>query len=399
MAEFNYRAVSLRGAMEEGVVSAPDLASAREILKARGFTPIKIVEGRPAAKRRVKKLTIQEVVYFCRQFATILNAGISLVNGLNILRRQKLSRTLRSEVERLFAEVQTGRPLSEVMEEAEGRYPKLLVNMIATGEVSGSLDTVLSSMAAYYEREAHIRQKLQSLMIYPAILIFAAFGLIIFFVNFLLPELLKMLQESGVALPAVTRLVIFITNTLRNYFPYFVTVLVLVALLIKKLAKKPGVKLFIDRLLVRLPVIGNLLRAVIHARFCRTLGILLKSGVPLMQALESVERVIDHSVAAAGVRRAIEGLRRGEPVAANLATARFFDDLFIQFISLGEETGELENILNLMTGNYEQQSETAFARLTAVVEPAMTLVMGVIVGGIVLSVVLPMFSMLDSLKR
>jgi len=399
MPDFNYRAVSARGTMEEGMISAPDIASAREILKTRGYTPVRIIEGAPAAKKRIKKMNIREVIYFCRQFATILTAGISLVNGLNILRRQKLSRTLQAEVERLFTEVQTGRPLSEVMEEAEGRYPKLLVNMIVTGEVSGSLDDVLSSMASYYEREVYIRQKLQSLMIYPAILIFAAFGLIIFFINFLLPELLKMLQESGVALPAVTRLVIFITSTLRNYLLYLAVLLVVIVLLIKNLAKKPGVKIFIDRLLVRLPVIGNLLRVVIHARFCRTLGILLKSGVPLMQALESVERVIDHSVAAAGVRRAIDGLKRGEPVAANLATARFFDDLFIQFINVGEETGELENILNLMTGNYEQQSEAAFARLTAVVEPAMTLVMGVIVGIIVLSVVLPMFNMLDALKK
>lgn len=399
MADFIYRAVGVRGTVEEGVVSAPDLAGAREILKARGFTPVKITEGVPAGKRHFKRLTIREVVYFCRQFATILAAGISLVNGLNILRRQRLGRTLRAEVERLFAEVQTGRPLSEVMEEAEGCYPKLLVNMIATGEVSGSLDTVLSSMAAYYEREAYIRQKLQGLMIYPVILVVAAGGLVVFFVNFLLPELLKTLQESGVALPAVTRLVIFITSVLRNYFLHLAILLIIIVLLTKNLAKKPEVKLFVDRLLVRLPVIGNLLRAVIHARFCRTLGILLKSGVPLMQALESVERVIGHSTAAGGVRRAIDGLRRGEPVASNLATARFFDELFIQFINVGEETGELENILNLMTVNYEQQSETAFARLTAMVEPAMTLVMGVIVGGIVLSVVLPMFSMLDSLKR
>lgn len=399
MADFSYRAITVRGTVEAGVISAPDIISAREILKARGFTPVKIAEGGPAAKRRFKKLTTQEVVYFCRQFATILTAGVSLVNGLNILRRQKLSKTLRSEVDRLFNEVQTGRPLSEVMEEAAGRYPKLLVNMIATGEMSGSLDAVMSSMATYYEREAHIKQKVVGLMIYPSVLVFAAVGLIIFFMNFLLPEIISMLKESGVALPAVTRLMISSTGFLQKYFLFLFIFMIAVIIIIKRASKKPNVKFFIDRLLIRLPAVGNLLRVVTHARFCRTLGILLKSGVPLLQALESVDRVIENAVASQGVKRAIEGLGRGEPVASNLATAHFFDELFIQFMGMGEETGELEHILSLMTVNYDQQSETAISRLTAMVEPAMTLVMGVIVGTIVLSVMLPMFSMLDSLKR
>ncbi|MCL6559129.1 MAG: type II secretion system F family protein, partial [Firmicutes bacterium] len=302
MADFSYRAITTRGTVEEGVISAPDFLSAREILKARGFTPIKIAEGSSASKKRFKKLTLQEVVYFCRQFATILTAGVSLVNGLNILRRQKLSKNLRGEVERLFNEVQTGRPLSDVMEEAEGRYPKLLVNMIATGELSGSLETVMSSMAAYYEREAHLKQKLVGLMIYPTVLVFAAVGLIIFFMNFLLPEIINMLKESGVALPAVTRLLISSTGFLQNYFLYLFIFIIAVVIIIKRASKKPEVKLFIDRLLIRLPAAGNLLRVVIHARFCRTLGILLKSGVPLLQALESVDRVIGNAVASLGIK-------------------------------------------------------------------------------------------------
>ncbi|MHB8156933.1 MAG: type II secretion system F family protein [Desulfocucumaceae bacterium] len=402
MSDFTYRAIGLRGTMEEGALSAPDLIGAREILKSRGYTPVKITEGLPKKGilgHREYKLSLQELVYFCRQFATILNAGVSLVNGLNLLRRQNLSKNLKAEVDRLFAEVQTGRSLSEVMEEARGRYPTILINMIASGELSGNLDTVMLSMSTYYEKEAHVKQKLQNLMIYPSVLGFAALGLVAFFINFLLPELIGMLQESGVALPALTRFIIFSSSFLKQNFLTLFAVIVILVVVIKKIIAHPRAKAFLDRASLRAPVLGGLVKTLIHARFSMTLAILLKSGVPLMQSLNSVKRVIDNTVAGEGIQRAIDGLNRGETMAGNLATINFFDDLFLKFMEIGEETGELEGILDLMAKNYDEQSETAFARLTSMVEPAMTILMGVIVAGIVLSVMLPMFSMLDSVKH
>jgi len=399
MANYSYRAINTNGTAVEGTISVPNAASAREMLKARGYAPVKITEGVPATRKRAKKLALPEVIHFCRQLSIILNAGVSLVNGLNILRRQKLTKTMQTEVGRLFAETQAGRSLSEVMEEAEGLYPKLLVGMFAIGEISGNLEKVAASMADYYEREARVKQKLQSLMIYPAFLVLAACGLLIFFINFLLPELLKMLQESGAPLPAITRSVIFCAGFLQSYFLHLLLFLAFVAFLWITCVKKTKVKFFLERLAINIPVIGSILRMVIQARFCRTLSILLRSGVPLLQAMESVKQVIGNSIAGEAVQRAVDGLQRGEQVAGNLAAARFFDELFIYFFQTGEETGELENILGLMTENYEQQSEAAFSRLSALVEPAMTVIMGLIVGIIVLSVVLPMYSLLDTLKR
>ncbi len=399
MANYNYRAINTYGTATEGTISAPNAASAKEMLKARGYAPVRITEGVPAARKRAKKLALPEVIYFCRQLSIILNAGVSLVNGLNILRRQKLTKTMQAEVGRLFAETQAGRSLSEVMEEAEGRYPKLLVGMFAIGEISGNLEEVAASMADYYEREARVKQKLQSLMIYPVFLVLAACGLLIFFISFLLPELLKMLQESGAPLPAITRSVIFCAGFLQSYFLHLLLFLAFVVFLWITCAKKTKVKFFLERLALNLPAAGSLLRAVIHARFCRTLSVLLRSSVPLLQAMESVEQVIGNSIAEKAVQRAVDGLQRGEQVAGNLASASFFDELFIYFFQTGEETGELENILGLMAENYEQQSEAAFSRLSAIVEPAMTVIMGLIVGIIVLSVVLPMYSLLDTLKR
>ncbi len=399
MAEFIFRAVGREGKIEEGVVEAPDLASAREAVKARGYLPVKIVPAARYAARRQQKLSLGEIIYFCRQFATILSAGISLMNGLDIMRRQRLTRRLKMEAERLYASLRTGRPLSELMAEARPLYPHLLVNMVAAGELSGNLEAVFSSMAAYYEREQNVRRKVMSLMIYPAILLAAACGLIFFFINFLLPELLKMLKESGAPLPLATRAVVFLATGLKEHIVEIIIVLLAAALAAGQVLKKPGAKRFFDRWLLRLPVFGPLLRAIVQARFCRALGLLLGSGVPLLQSLESLEKVIGHSEAVLGVRRAIEGLARGEPLASNLATVQFFDDLFIRFLSVGEETGELEEMLRLMANNYEQESEAGFARLTALVEPAVTVLMGVIVGGIVLSVVLPIFGLLDTLKR
>lgn len=406
MPEFSYRAMNNRGQMVTGMINGDNESAVRQNLKKEGLLPVEIKKGKsslfalelPAIKLK-KKISSAALSHFCRQLSVIIFSGVNLLKGLEIMAQQTPDKLMRSEVERMYRELQTGRTLSEVMAEQGSLMPELLTSMVATGEASGTLDEVLRNMAAFYEKEHRIRQKIKSASVYPIVLIVMAFGLIIFFFNFLLPQMVTLITASGGELPMLTRAVIGISNFIAKYYLILLAAALGTAVLLSRYLKTPEGRLNRDKCILRIPLLGKTLRHVATMRFARTAYILIKSGIPLLQGLEYIKQNVNNALAERAVDYAIEGLQRGESLAANLAKANYFDSMSIQMISVGEETGELEKLLEEMADFYEQESDTGFTKLLALAEPLMLLVIGSIVSIVIISVMLPMMDMFTHIRR
>ncbi|WP_066638188.1 type II secretion system F family protein [Desulfolucanica intricata] len=405
MPEFSYRAVDSRGQMIAGALSGENERAVLQSLKAEGLLPVEIKQGRGGAALALSSFNFKREIsgealsHFCRQLSVILMSGVDLMQGLAIMVKQTLDKRMRSEVERIYREVQTGSTISEAMAERGSLIPELLASMVATGEASGTLDVVLRSMAAFYEKEHRIKQRIKSAAIYPAVMALMAVGLIVFFFNYLLPQMVTMIISSGGQLPLLTRIVMGISEYSSKYFFVILGVVVGLLLFCCQYFKTPGGRLKKDQFLLRIPLLGKTLRNVATMRFARTAHILIKSGVPLLQGLDFIRQNVNNALAEKAVEYAIGGVEKGESLALNLARADYFDSMAIQMLSIGEETGELEKILEEMAEYYDRESDAGFTKLLAMVEPMMLVIIGTIVSTVIISVMLPMMDMFTHIKR
>lgn len=406
MPEFKYRAIDSQGKIVTGILTGNDIWAVKQNIKSEGLSPVEIVPNKrlfsafarsPLIFKR--EISGRALSHFCRQLSVIVRSGINILDGLEILARQTPEKSLRAEINRIYREVQKGRTISEAMNDPASRIPKLLKGMVATGEASGTLDEVLQSMSDFYEREHRIKQKIKSASVYPTVMAVMAAGLIAFFFNFLLPQLATLIISSGGQLPLLTRIVIAVSDFTTRYFLLILASLSGLALSLKLYFNTPKGRLNRDKLISRIPLLGSTLRHVATMRFARTGCILIKSGLPLLEGLEYIKQNVNNALAETAVDYAIDGLQRGEPLAANLARANYFDPLVIHMFSIGEQTGELEQILEEMADYYEKESDAGFTKLLAMVEPLMLVVIGGIVSTIIISVMLPMLDLVSHIKR
>jgi len=400
--EFAYRAADPNGKTATGVLEAADAAEARRILRNRGLLVLELRPSRPswreALERLLWRVPVPQVALFCQQLAFSLRAGLDLLRALDVVRRQTPSRAVRREVTRLWQEVQKGRPLSEAMADRAGTMPPLLAQMLAAGEAAGNLDDTLARMAAYYRREAHLKQRLRSALAYPTLLFTVAAGLVFFFLNFLLPELLKVFAETGARLPPLTRGLVAVAEHARMWLPAGLAALAGLVFLFGPGARG-RLRALRDRTVVRLPLVGRVVRDAAHARFTRGLAVLLRSGMPLVRALELLAQTAGHTRAETAALAAAREVRRGGRISSVIAAEPFFDPVVAQMVAVGEEVGEPERLLEELADYYEQQVEAGFARLVALTEPLVTLVVAAVVGVLVISVLTPMFDMIRQVRH
>jgi type IV pilus assembly protein PilC len=400
--EFAYRAADPSGQTATGVVEAADATEARQVLRNRGLLVLELKARRPswreAAERLLWRVPVPQVALFCQQLGFSLRAGLDLLRALDVVRRQTPSRAVRREVTRLWQEVQKGRPLSEAMADRAGTMPPLLAQMLAAGEAAGNLDETLARMAAYYRREAQLRQRLRSALAYPALLFTVAAGLVLFFLNYLLPELLKVFAETGARLPPLTRGLVSAAEHARLWLPAVVAVLAGLALVLGPGARG-RMRVWRDRVVARIPLVGRVVRDAAHARFTRGLALLLRSGMPLVRALELLARTAGHTRTEAAALAAAREVQRGGRISAIVAGEPFFDPVVAQMLAVGEEIGEPERLLEELADYYEQQVEAGFARLVALTEPLVTVVVAAVVGLLVISVLTPMFDMIRQVRH
>lgn len=401
--QYRYVVINEKMALQEGTLDAADREAAHRIISENSWQLISLKEKGALANALNKsfqgKVKYESISAFCSQMAMMIRSGANLVRGIEILQSQMKDKQLKSVLNVLHRKVSRGDSLSMAMRDTEGALPELLINLVAVGEDSGNLDTVLVSMAEYYERENFIRKKISGAAIYPAILTCVAIGLVIFFMKFMLPEIMGMMTENGQKLPAVTQALVDTTNFINQNGLYLLAGLIAFILVNFRLAKIPQIRFYLDALLLRIPVLGNNLKNVILSRFSRTMALFLHSAIPIVQILNAMETILGNQVPSRAIVRARERIINGETLAQAFVQEKFFDPMLIQMISIGEETGRLEELMLEVSDNYDKKVELGISKMVALVEPVFTLIIGALAGGLIIAIAIPMMSMASNLNK
>jgi type IV pilus assembly protein PilC len=403
LASYNYRAKTTAGEVVAGRFEANNENAVVALLRNKGYYPIDIrkIEGaeREVKLNKLKKVSTKDLAVFCRQFHTMMNAGVSILGCLDMLRKQTENKRLSSEITRVYDDVQKGKTLSESMKKHDKVFPVILTSLIEVGEVSGTIDSVLNRLAIHFDKENRVKQKIKTAMVYPAVIGCIAFLVVIFLLTFVVPKFVGMFTTMGAKLPALTQVVLNVSNTFANiWFLLTMTVVILlISYLFSKYRKTEKGKYVIDTIKFTLPLVGKNVKKIVASRFTRTLSALLSTGVPLIQALEVVNNVVDNQVVSKGMVRVKEDIKRGENLAAPLEKMGIFPVMVTQMISVGEEAGSLDSIMEKVADFYDEELDTSISRLIALLEPMMIMVVAVVVGIIVISMIMPIFGMYNAL--
>ncbi|KNY25815.1 type II secretion system F family protein [Pseudobacteroides cellulosolvens] len=399
---FRYRAVDHTGKTIKGRIKAQDIDEAKVKIKDNDLIPIKVDSDISVYSKMnrgfTKKVDLSTVSIFCTQLYSIISSGVNILRGIEILGKQNKNKLMQDIVSSIISEVQKGKSLSEAMDNDQCPLPKLLVNMVAVGEVSGNLDEILRQMAIYYEKENFMRQKLKGAMIYPVILTVVGVGMLIFFSTFVLPEITGVLLDSGQKLPVLTTMVLGSIDAVKKYGIIVAAAIILMVVLIRVLVPKEKFRAAKDKFLIKAPLLNVCIQNMVTTRFLRSMYIMLNGGITLIAVLESVEKTLGNTIAEDAIRTCMEGVKRGEKLSENLAGSNFFDPLVINMIEVGEETGQLENVLQKMTDFFDKETDAVLNRLLSSLEPIFTIIIGIFISILIISLMLPMFGMISNFK-
>ncbi|AZT90863.1 type II secretion system F family protein [Caldicellulosiruptor changbaiensis] len=401
MAEYIYRALDASGKFIQGTVIAEDVNSALENLRARNIYIVEIKE-KSALHKEIKlpfgqKATIKDLSVFCRQFATMLAAGISILSCLDVLRNQYRGRPFGKVIDDLYEKVERGTLLSTAMREHPRFFPPILINMVEAGEVAGSIDKSMDKMATHFEKELKLRQKIVNALIYPAIVIGVAVIVLIILLTFVIPTFVGLFDELNVELPATTKFVINSSKFMQKnglYLLFFIIALIL-GYKIFKGTKSGGI--LIGKIKIKIPVIGRVVLGQVTSRFTRTLATLLNAGVPLITALDTTKNVMANTYIEQEFEKVIERVKGGEGLSYPIEDIGIFPQLVNIMLKTGEETGRLEYMLEKAADYYENEVENQITRLTALFEPVMIVCLAVMVGFLLASIIMPMFKLYGSI--
>ncbi len=341
-------------------------------------------------KRAVK---VKDISVFTRQFATMINAGLPMVQCLDILSQQTENETLREAVARIMNDVEGGSTLAEAMARHPKVFNQLFANMVEAGEAGGILDVILQRLAMFLEKLDALQRKVKSALTYPAVVAVVALGATAFMLIFIIPTFAKMFSDFGGQLPTPTRIVIGISDFLRNYWWAMIAGITGSVIAIQRYYKTEGGRLAIDKLVLRIPVLGTVVRKGAVARFTRTLGTLISSGVPILSGLEITARTAGNRVVENAVMSTRDSISQGNTIAEPLRQCGVFPPMVTQMIAVGEQTGALDEMLEKIAAFYDSEVDTAVDALTAIIEPVMIVIMGVVVGGMLIAMYLPMFKL------
>ncbi|WP_245526681.1 type II secretion system F family protein [Acetohalobium arabaticum] len=369
-------------------------------LRNRGYYITSIEEEQESSSlgdklKQFKKVKLKDLALFCRQFATMIDAGVSLVRALDILGDQTGNPKLREAIRSVQEHVEGGVSLSNALEEEDHVFPRLFISMVEAGETGGILDEVLLEMADHFEKENEMKQQITSALAYPAVITLVAVGVVVFLVTVILPTFVDIFAGMNIQLPLPTRILLTTSNLISSYWYLFVgAVLVVISFSYYYYQTDRG-KRQIDWLLLKLPLFGDLIIKISVARFSRTLGTLISSGVTILEGLEVVSRVVSNQIVAEQLNEARNSISAGESMADPLQQNGLFPQMVIQMIRIGEETGSLDQMLNRVAQFYDQEVEHKVEGMVSLIEPALILILGLVVGSIVVSMMLPMFNMMQ----
>ena len=386
----------------KGRLEAHDEQAVRSHLKKLRITPDSIKEAPKDLLASIPlfrpKITGKDVVIFVRQLSTMIDAGLPLVQSLEILGRQQDNPTFKKLLIEVRLDVESGSTLADAMKKHPDVFDNLFCNMVEAGEVGGILDTILTRLATFMEKSMALKKKVKGAMTYPAICL--AISIIVFVVMlvFVVPVFEKMFAEFGAALPAATQAVVDLSNFLKTKFHFFILFVVFVVVAFKKVYKTEKGRLRIDAVMLRLPVVGLLIRKVVVARFSRTMGTMLQSGVPILEALNVVARTSGNKVIEQAVYRVVDAISEGCAIAEPLEETGVFPGMVVQMINVGESTGALDVMLEKIADFYDEEVDQAVENLTSMIEPFMMVFMGGMIGGLVIALYMPIFKIGEAIQ-
>lgn len=396
MPSFKYKAMNEKGERLEGRYEADSKDEVVAMISSNSYYPLMIEEINEGAKidfAQFKKVSIKDIAIFCRQFYTMLDAGVSINASLTILSQQITNKKLREAIGRVEEAVSKGDTLSEAMMKENKIFPDLLVSMVQTGEVSGNLDNIMLRMSNHYEKEFKINNKIKSTMIYPAVLGCVAIVVVMFILTFIMPIFVDMFSQSGVALPLPTRILLGISKSIKEQGLLILLVIIFIIMAIRYYLKSDGGQFTLSKIKLSFPILKSLNEKIIVSRFTRTLSTLLASGISLVQALEVVSGVLGNKVAEEKLLDVRESVVKGEGLSGPILDTKIFPPMLASMVRIGEESGSLDSILNKTADFYDEELENAIQTFTALLEPLMIVVMGAVLGFMIISMLLPMFDM------
>ncbi|QEK13612.1 type II secretion system F family protein [Crassaminicella thermophila] len=372
------------------------------MLRQKKYYPVSIsqvVEGKNIFDFSIlSRINTKDIAVFCRQFYTMLNAGVPILQCLNVLSIQSENKKLKKVIRSVQVDIQKGATFSNALRSNKRIFPELLINMIEAGEVSGNLDGIMERMAVHYEKESKINNKIQKAMVYPIILSILCIFVIVFLLTFVTPIFISMFESANVPLPIPTRILLFISNTIIHYWYIYIIVFSVLLYMVSRFINSETGKFFIDRLKFKIPVIKNTTKKIVTSRFTRTLATLLSSGIPLIQCLESTRKVVGNKVVEIGLKNAIQEIAKGASLGSVIKKIGVFPPMVISMIEIGEESGALDDILDKTANFFDEETETALQKLATMFEPLMIIVMALVVGFIVLAMMLPLFDMISTIE-
>lgn len=395
MPTFKYTA-RIRRKIQEGVIEAENDKAAVALLKRKNIDPLSISVKKSWTEisfETKQRITTKDVVLFTRQFSTMIDAGLPLIQCLDILGKQSDNKTFGGVIGDVRSNVEIGSSLSTSMRKFPDVFDSLFTNMVEAGETGGTLDTILQRLAAYIEKAEGLKQKVKSAMVYPSAIVAVAVTVVAFLMVFVIPSFAVIFEGGGQELPGPTQIVMNVSDFFRTKWYYLIGFTVGFFFISKKLYATERGRLEIDRISLKLPVLGMLIRKVAVAKFSRTLGTLLAGGVSLIEALDICARIAGNKVMENAIFKTIEAIKEGETIAAPLSREGVFPPMVIQMIGVGESSGALDDMLKKIADFYDEEVDAAVDGLTALLEPALMVFLGIIVGFIVVAMYLPIFKL------
>ncbi len=403
MAEFEFRGTSRTGQAVTGVRVAPTRGAVESALRRESIMPLRIVQkGRGISIPRPKwggKVNSKELAVFTRQFSVMIDAGLPLVQCLEVLSSQQENKAFARILKTVRSTVEGGSTLANALRKFPKVFDGLYTNMVEAGEAGGILDTILQRLSTYIEKSVKLKRSVQSAMIYPVAVVVIASGVVTLLLWKVVPIFTTLFAGLGVNLPLPTRIVIGLSRFVGSFAPVIIVVLILLGVGLKWYYSTPGGRTVIDTLILKVPVLGSVLRKIAVARFSRTLGTLITSGVPMLEAMDITARTSGNAViekAVLEVRKAIEG---GRTIVDPLEETAVFPNMVVQMIGVGEQTGALDAMLQKIADFYEDEVDAAVGDLLTAIEPIMIVFLGVVVGGIVIAMYMPLFSLIGKLAQ
>ncbi len=402
MPVFEYKGFSSKGKTIKGIIEADSQRAARIKLKESGIYATDFKQEIEHASETASQSSIsdlltrikqQEVAIATRQLASLLSAGLTLIDSIEALVEQMDNIKLKKVLSNVKSKINEGSSLADALKVAPKVFPEFYINMVAAGESSGALDIVLQRLADYIENQVKLKYKIIATMVYPAIMVSLATIVVIALMTFVIPKVSMLFRDVHQTLPLFTRVLIFISNTLNSYWYLFLLMLIGIFYLVRWYIRTDRGKRKFESMLFNMPVFGKLIRMTIVARFARTLSTLLKSGVPVVKAMDIVKTIVNNTIIEEAIEKAKVAIVEGSTIAAPLKASGVFPPMVTRMITVGEQSGELEGMLEKVASTYEDNVTTAVSALTALLEPILILMMASIVLFIILSVLVPIFEM------